>query len=258
MTQNISLKTSISFLLILIIPLLSLAQQQEYYELKIYEFENNEQLEKTETYLQQALLPGLKQLGVKNTGVFKPKADSLQKLYVLIPYPSLEEFANKNEAVQNLDLIMKSGGDYVRGSNEDPSFKRITTILLKAFKDMPVMKPSALDGPREERVYELRSYQSASETLLKNKIKMFNEGGEIKLFDDLGFNAVFYGEVLAGPDMPNLMYLTTFSNKKSRDEHWGSFGNSPVWKEMAALPEFQGNVSNIDIHFLYPTEYSDY
>ena len=133
----------------------------------------------------------------------------------------------------------------------------MSTILLKAFKDMPVMKPSPVKGPRKNRVYELRSYKSSTETLLKNKIKMFNKG-EIKLFDDLNFNAVFYGEVLAGPDMPNLMYLTTFPNQESRDEHWESFSNSPVWKKMAGLPEYQGNVSEIEIHFLYPTDYSDY
>jgi len=134
----------------------------------------------------------------------------------------------------------------------------MSTILLKAFKDMPVMKPSPVKGPRKNRVYELRSYKSSTETLLKNKIKMFNKRGEIKLFDDLILMLFFYGEVLAGPDMPNLMYLTTFHNQKSRDEHWESFSNSPAWKKMVALPEYQSNVSEIEIHFLYPTEYSDY
>jgi len=238
--------------------LLSLAQEQEYYELRIYEFENEEQVEKTENYLQLALMPGLKALGVKNIGVFKPKTDSLNNLYVLIPYASLEEFTSTNETFQNSQILQENGGEYIAGTNDDQPYRGMNTILLKAFKDMPVMKPSAVEGPKKARVYELRSYRSSTEALLKNKIKMFNEGGEIKLFDNLNFNAVFYGEVLAGPDMPNLMYLTTFPNQESRDEHWENFSNSPVWKKMAAQPEYQGNVSEIEIHFLYPTDYSDY
>lgn len=258
MTYSLHFKYPFILLLFIIAPILSLAQQQEYYELKIYEFDNDDQLEITENYLQQALIPGFKELGIKNIGVFKPKSDSLTNLYVLIPFASLEAFAAKNDEFSESKILLENGGDYFSGSNDHPPYKRINTILLKAFKDMPVIKPSALKGPREDRVYELRSYHSATEALLENKIKMFNEGGEINLFEALDFNAVFYGEVVAGPDMPNLMYLTTFKNQESRDKHWESFSNSPVWKEMAALPEYQDNVSEIEIHFLYPTAYSDY
>jgi hypothetical protein len=87
---------------------------------------------------------------------------------------------------------------------------------------------------------------------------MFNEGGEIALFKKLGFNAVFYGEVLAGSRMPNLMYMTTFENKESRDEHWKQFGEAPEWIKLKSMPEYQNNVSKIDITFLTPKEYSDY
>jgi len=58
--------------------------------------------------------------------------------------------------------------------------------------------------------------------------------------------------------MPNLMYMTTFDNKESRDAHWDTFEKSPVWKKLSSLPEYQNNVSHIDITFLYPTSYSDY
>ncbi|UJH91223.1 NIPSNAP family protein [Antarcticibacterium sp. 1MA-6-2] len=123
---------------------------------------------------------------------------------------------------------------------------------------MPQMKPSTLTSAREKRIYELRSYQAPTEAYLQNKIEMFNEGGEIKLFDELGFNAVFYGEVIVSPHMPNLMYLTTFEDQESRDLHWKNFGDSPVWHKMSALEKYKDNVSHIDINFLYPTEYSDY
>jgi len=56
--------------------------------------------------------------------------------------------------------------------------------------------------------------------------------------------------------MPNLMYMTSFDNKTSRDDHWRMFGNDPDWKTMSAKPEYQHNVSKITITFLRPTNYS--
>jgi hypothetical protein len=87
---------------------------------------------------------------------------------------------------------------------------------------------------------------------------MFNEGGEIALFDRLGFNAVFYGEVFSGPRMPNLMYMTTFENKADRDAHWQSFRDDAEWKQLSSNPRYQKNVSRSEIIFLRPTAYSDY
>ncbi len=63
----------------------------------------------------------------------------------------------------------------------------------------------------KDRAYELRSYESPTEKLYWNKVEMFNKGDEIGLFKRLNFNAmVFYGEVVAGSRMPNLMHLTDF------------------------------------------------
>ena len=87
---------------------------------------------------------------------------------------------------------------------------------------------------------------------------MFNAGGEVKLFDRLKFNAVFYGEVISGSKMPNLMYMTTFTDQTSRDEHWEAFVDSPEWKEISVLSKYENTVSHADIYFLYPTAYSDY
>jgi hypothetical protein len=58
--------------------------------------------------------------------------------------------------------------------------------------------------------------------------------------------------------MPNLMYMTTFSDQKNRDAHWKKFVDSPEWKELVVMDKYKNNVSHIDIIFLYPTEYSDY
>ena len=87
---------------------------------------------------------------------------------------------------------------------------------------------------------------------------MFNEEGEAKLFKELGFNALFFAEVISGNTMPNLMYLTTFADMASHDEHWKNFGAHPKWKKMAALDEYKNTVSHSVITLLHPTDYSDF
>lgn len=87
---------------------------------------------------------------------------------------------------------------------------------------------------------------------------MFNEGDEIGLFKKLNFNASFYAEVIAGAKMPNLMYMTSFENMEDRNVHWKNFVDDPHWKRLVAMPEYQNNISHMDIIFLRPADYSDF
>ena len=86
---------------------------------------------------------------------------------------------------------------------------------------------------------------------------MFNEGGEIDIFDKLNFNAVFYGEVLSGSTMPNLVYMTSFPDRATRDEYWNIFRADPDWAELRVVEYYANTVSKNNTYFLYPTDYSD-
>ena len=86
---------------------------------------------------------------------------------------------------------------------------------------------------------------------------MFNEAGEIQLFKDLGFQPVFFGEVISGAATPNLMYMTTFSDTSSQNKHWDAFRNSDEWNDMKSIEKYKNTVSHIDKILLHPTEYSD-
>jgi hypothetical protein len=48
---------------------------------------------------------------------------------------------------------------------------------------------------------------------------MFDAAGKIPHFGRLEFNAAFYGQLISAAKMPNLMYMTPFSNQESRDAH---------------------------------------
>jgi hypothetical protein len=152
----------------------------------------------------------------------------------------------------------RDGKDFLESSYNATPYFRMESVLMRAFPALPAPMTPNLTAPKSERVYELRSYESATEAYHVNKVRMFNEGGEVPLFKRLGFNAVFYADVLSGAHMPNLMYMTTFNSKLDRDKHWDAFGNDPEWKKLVALPEYQHNVSKAEIIFLRPETFSDF
>ncbi|MEL6589429.1 MAG: NIPSNAP family protein [Bacteroidota bacterium] len=234
---------------------------RDFYQLKVYQFDSEAQQSHTDEYLASAYLPALKRLKINSVGVFKnllSEEDSVRKTYVLIPFSSMEQFAELEDKLFADQAHLDAGKAYLEAAHDEPPYQRIESMVLRAFADMPVMSPSPVEGPRAERIYELRSYEAATEELYRRKVDMFNAGGEIKLFERLGFNAVFYAEVLSGPKTPNLMYMTTFDNRETRDGKWKEFVADPEWETLKAVEKYQNTVSHADIMLLYPTDYSDY
>lgn len=235
--------------------------KKEFYQFTIYHYSTAEQEKILDAYLKDALLPALHRVGIHNAGVFKPWGNdtvAAKLLYVFMPLPSIDKTVTIKEKLATDAGYLAAGAAYINSLPGLAPYNRIETILTEAFPLAPVMKLPVLKAIKKERVYELRSYESATEKIFYNKVHMFNEGDEIGLFAKLNFNAVFYSSVIAGSKMPNLMYLTCFENMVDRDAHWKSFGEHPDWKKLSSLPEYQGNVSHIDIVFLRPTDYSDF
>jgi NIPSNAP len=255
------MKYCIAILLCCFVFLHSSAQEKrEFYEIKVYYLQNKEQETRVDQYLKEALIPALHKQGFERVGAFKPVGNdtsSNRRVIVLIPFKKLEQFISMDKDLLKDKSYLAKGADYINTAYDNPAYKRVESILLQAFVGMPVGSKPALKSPRSERIYELRSYESASEKIYANKVDMFNKGDEIGIFKRLGFNAVFYGEVLAGCHKPNLMYMTSFENKEDRDQHWKSFGSDPAWKALSSKPEYKHNVSKQDIMFLQATDYSD-
>src|SRR6187402_1906283 len=235
--------------------------EREFYQLTVYHFKDASQEKIIDNYLQNALLPALHKINIKNIGVFKNHSnDTLtdKTMYVLMPVKSLEDVMRISSKLINDKSYQAGGAEYLDDVYTTAPYSRMETILLHAFSLAPQFQLPKLNGTRKDRIYELRSYESATEKIFKNKVHMFNEGDEIGLFKRLNFNANFYAEVVAGSKMPNLMYMTCHENKTARDVNWKNFVDDPYWKKLSSMPEYQHNVSHIDISFLYPTEYSDY
>jgi len=236
-------------------------QIREYYEIRIYHVSGKSQEERTDKFLRDAFLPALHRAGISKVGVFKPvESDTAygKRIYVFIPFKSADEMVQLHSVLEIDQKYNEDGKEFLDAPFDNPPFVRYESIYLYAFKDMPVCRPPEFKTPPQARIYELRSYESATEAKAIKKIEMFNEGGEMKLFEKLGFNAVFFGQVLAGSTKPNLMYMTSFADQKSREEHWNTFRNSPEWKEMSGLEQYKNTVSKANVFLLHPTDYSDF
>jgi hypothetical protein len=246
-------------------PFLSQSQKnesgREFYQLTVYHFSTADQEKVLDNYLQNALLPALHKMNVSNVGVFKAIANDTaasKLLYVFEPFSSLDAIMKISMKLDEDKAYQTAGAEYINAAHTAAPYSRKEVIILHAFPLAPHMGLPALKSEKKGRVYELRSYESATEKIFANKVKMFNDGDEIGLFKRLNFNAVFYSSVIAGCKMPNLMYMTTFENMTDREAHWKNFGDDPYWKKLSAMPEYQNNVSHIDITFLRPTDYSDF
>jgi NIPSNAP len=235
--------------------------KREFYEIKIYTVKTSEQASLVENYLKDAYIPAMHRLGVKTIGVFKPLASdtaSFGKLiYVFTPLKSMDDLLKLPKKLNDDPIYLSAGKDYINADYKTPPYARFENIVLQAFTDAPMLNSPQLANPKNERFYELRSYEGHTEKIYQNKVKMFNAGGEVALFKRLNFNAVFYGEVIAGSHMPNLMYLTTFENKADREAHWKAFSASPEWSKLKIDPEYLNNVSKNEQKYLAPTDYSD-
>lgn len=226
-----------------------------YYELRTYALKDPNQQSLVEDYFEKAAIPALNRLGVKNVGVFTELNPSGQSILVaLIPYESLHQFETINTKLEQDKLYLTAAAAYLQAAATKPAYERIQSSLLKAFAGMPGLELP----PKENRIFELRRYEHATEAAGTKKREMFNDAGEIGIFKRLDFKPVFFGETIIGEARPNLIYMVTFDDMAAHDQHWKSFGADPEWKKISTIPEYADSklVSKITKTFLQPTRYS--
>jgi hypothetical protein len=237
------------------------ASPTDFYQIQVFRLNGKVQEAGIDNFLKNAYLPALHKAGIKMVGVFKPiesDTTSGKRIYVWIPFKSLDHFAKIQDDLINDKEYQNNGKDFLGAPFNQVPFLRKESILLKAFPDASEFFIPKYQTPPSSRIYELRSYEGPTENLFRQKVKMFNQGGEIKLFKKLDFNAVFYAEVISGSTMPNLMYLTTFADMPAHDAHWEAFRAHPEWKALSALEEYKNTVSKSVKILLHPTDYSDF
>lgn len=261
-TSKKSIPGSSSFMLLILFFTISLSvSARDYYQIKVYNLKDKSQEMMVDNYLKDAYLPALHKAGIKTVGVFKPVAEDTlnfgKKIFVLIPLKEISQIEKIEESLAKDKDYQKAGAVYINAPFDNPPYERMESILLKAFTTQPDYFVPKYKTPKNEQIFELRSYQSATEKIHRKKVEMFNEGGETGIFKNVGSNAVFYGQVISGSAMPNLMYMTSYENMDSNKKHWDAFRDHPDWKRLSGMEEYKNTVSHIDKYMLHPTEYSD-
>jgi hypothetical protein len=174
-----------------------------------------------------------------------------------MPHASLESFARVSAELNADPAVQKAGAEYLNVAKASPAFERIDSWLLLAFKSMPRMEVPAFSKQRAPgRVFEMRDYESHSELKALNKMAMFDEG-ETQLMRDLGMSPLFFGQALAGPNLPHLRYITCGPDLAAHLAGWSKFGPDPRWVKMRSDPRWTDNTSKNTARFLVPTAYSE-
>jgi hypothetical protein len=227
--------------------------KQEYLELRKYRLNVGPKKNLLGNFLRKVGIPAMNRIGIGPVGVFSAMyGPSDPTLYVLLVHKSLDTVMNSAELLMKDNEYRNAGADFVNAPLSDPTFVRMESSLMLAFKDMPKLEVPE----KKKRIFELRTYESHSIKAAKKKIDMFNEGGEIAIFKKTGLTPVFFGETLIGPLMPNLTYMLVFEDMAERDAKWKVFGGDPDWKKLRSNPIYKDTVSNITDIILRPAGYS--
>ncbi len=198
-------------------------------------------------YLTNVLQAGLRQHGATQFKLFKEYGmTDPAKIHVMISYPDGNSFV-AGQSLRKDAAFASAAGSYDAAPADKPIFERYSSWVLDAFDGMP----QSATPDENAGLFELRVYQGYSEDATRRKVRMFNDH-EIEIFKDTDLDAVFYGDMIAGPYRPCLVYLLQFEDMAERDANWGKFGAHPEWNRINKLPEFADSVSKILRTFLVP------
>jgi len=72
----------------------------------------------------------------------------------------------------------------------------------------------------------------------------------------LGMSPVFFGQALAGPNLPHRRYIASGPDLASQLNAWNRFGPDPRWIKMRDLPQYTDATSKITARLRAPKPYS--
>ena len=228
----------------------TLQQGKELYEWRVYQMRSG--LGPLDNFLSKVFIPAMNRMGVKKIGAFSEIGKSEPaKLYVLIPYASIDEYIKITMSLKKDKEFEKAAEEYNKMPVDQAAYSRYDTSLMVAFDGLQKM----VVPESGTRIFELRTYEGYSEDAVRRKIKMFNDE-EFTIFSRVKLNPVFFGEVIAGPGLPALTYMCTFKNMEERDKAWNAFRIDPDWQRVSKDPQYANTVSRIYKTFLEPMPYS--
>ena len=229
--------------------------KKEFIEVRKYTVKDAEKRAKLVEVLDKALIPALNRQGLKPVGVFVPTPNQREarfdtNVFVVIPHKTTDSFVNLTAKLLTDAGYRRDAAPIFETTSKDPVYTDCETFLLQGFPTAPTVEVPEL-GPN--RVFEWRLYRSFNIERNEAKIKMFDVGGELPLFREIGLNPIFFGDVIAGNRMPALMYMIGTPSAEAHTEAWRVFGQHPKWLAMRNLPAYADTATEIERVVLTPS-----
>jgi hypothetical protein len=226
---------------------------RSYYELRTYRVVSQDKAEPLLSFLQTGAIPAWNRLGIRPAGLFRTVfGPDMASVHVLLPHPGIESFVTLRDRLLQDDEYRTAYEGLLKETQARP-YVRAESSLMVAFPSMPGLELPDGNTDRASRIFELRIYESPHLLAHKKKIEMFDQAGEIPIFRKTGLRPVLFAESLAGPRLPNLVYMLTFDDMRERDEAWERFKVDPEWATLSGDPQFADTVSVISDLVLRPT-----
>ena len=232
--------------------------KREFIEVRKYTVQNTDKRAQLVSILDKAFIPALNRQGLKPVGVFVPMAMEgdrnaekyILNVFVVIPHKTTGTFLSSSTKLLADQDYLREAAPIFEATPREPVYADCETYLLHGFPTAPGVEVPPL-GP--DRVFQLRLYRSFNIERNAAKIKMFDKGGELPLFREVGLNPIFFGDVLAGNRMPALMYMIGCPSLDQHAEVWKTFIAHPTWIAIKDLPEYKGTATEIDRVMLKPS-----
>ncbi|QDT00537.1 NIPSNAP family protein [Adhaeretor mobilis] len=221
------------------------AAKKQFLELRTYTLVDAAAEEKLDAYLEKALLPALERQGLGPNVAFDQAGESESiEVMLLIAGQSAEAVTTATAKLAKDDTYQLAAKAYHSTPSDKPLVKRIRSELLQSFDVWPQAIVSQYVKKGRAQLFELRTYESATERLGQLKVEMFNSG-EVPIFLECNVMPVFMGQALIGDKLPNLTYMTVHDDAKTRDANWAKFVQHPDWKAYSKVKKYAGTVSKI-------------
>jgi len=232
---------------------------RDVYELRTYDVRIGDQKAALDAWLKDAAVPAWNRAGVRPVGVFETMVGpEVPRVHVLLTHPGMDSVATLGARLGDDAEYTRAAAAFVGRPAAAPGYDRYETAILQAFPNVPRVEVPAAAREGRARVFELRTYESPTESAHQKKMEMFTRLGELEIFRRTGLTPVFFGKTLAGRRMPCFVYMLTWADLAARDRAWGAFIGDPEWKALAKKPgytdpEILSNISNL---LLRPSPFS--
>lgn len=225
------------------------SSKKQIYEWRIYTLEGDG--DGLDAFFRDTLIPAYNRKNIK-AGAFAPyKKEEKERRLLLFVYPDIDTYYKVKKDIWKDTTFRKAAQPFFDQTAPKPAYFNFESYLCEAFDKIPTMRMP----DKNRTLLELRTYHSPNEEANQRKIAMFNND-EIEIFDKVGVNSVCYGEIMAGPIMPAIMYLTWYKDEPTRAEAWNKFGKHPDWQRIKDMPEYAYTATRNTSLFLSPLPYS--